>query len=80
LTFERRGTILPEKVQAFGVSFIDIKKSQWAAFHKRLNQPHVPESFDQVIKQVEIFFDPIVKSLLTSNENAATWTAPGPWQ
>ena len=80
LTFERRSTILPEKVEAFGVLFIDIKKSQWAAFHKRLNQPHVPESFDQVIKQVETFLDLIVKSPSTSNENAATWKAPGPWQ
>jgi hypothetical protein len=79
LTFERRSTTLPNKVEAFEASFIDAKKSQWAAFRKRLDQPHVPESFDQVVKQIEMFLDPIVKSLLVSNIDAVAWTAPGPW-
>jgi predicted nucleotidyltransferase component of viral defense system len=63
LTFERRGTAFPETVEAFSASFIDTKKSQWAAFHKRLNQSHVPESFEQIVKQVELFSAPIMRSL-----------------
>jgi hypothetical protein len=80
LTFERRMTILPEEIEAFYTTFIDAKKSQWASFHKRLNQPLIPESFEKVVKQIELFLAPIVKSVLNKNKRAATWLAPGPWK
>lgn len=35
-TFNRRGTQLPEKIEAFSDSFIDSKQGQWTAFWKRL--------------------------------------------
>jgi hypothetical protein len=80
LTFERRKTVFPEKVEAFDSPFINNKKLQWAAFNKRLNQPHVPESFEEVVKQIELFLAPIVKFLRTANKSTAAWIAPGPWK
>jgi hypothetical protein len=78
LTFERRGTKVPETVEAFGSSFIDTKSSQWAAFHKRLNQPHLPESFEEIVKQVHLFLAPIMQSLLKANRNGGPQTMPRP--
>lgn len=78
LTFEKRKTILPEKIDAFESAFIDAKKSQWSSFHKRLSQPHIPDIFDEVIKQVELFLSPITQSL-TGKDKVVTWNAPGPW-
>lgn len=64
LTFERRGTTLPAKVEAFDKTFIDAKQVQWAAFWKRLQQGHVPLSFQEVISEVEGFLAPIISALL----------------
>lgn len=45
LTFQRRGTLLPARIEAFEQSFIDSKQILWSAFHKRLQQDHVPRIF-----------------------------------
>ena len=44
LTFERRGTALPTKIEAFTEPFIDAKQIQWTTFWKRLQQDNVPVS------------------------------------
>ncbi len=38
LTLMNRGTEIPEIITAFTENFINIKKDQWTAFHKRLGQ------------------------------------------
>src|SRR5690606_2213144 len=48
LTFERRGTALPAKIDAFTELFIEAKQTQWAAFWKRLGEEHVPISFIEI--------------------------------
>ena len=47
-TLERRGTKLPLKVEAFSVPFIEDKQTHWRAFCKRLQQDHVPTSFEKL--------------------------------
>ena len=79
LTFERRGTVLPADIEAFDKTFIDAKQVQWAAFWKRLQQDHIPASFNDIVSAMETFLSPLASALSQGNPKPASWTAPGPW-
>jgi hypothetical protein len=79
LTFQRRGTSLPPRIEAFEQPFIDAKQIQWSAFHKRLQQDHVPESFKDVVSVVEDFLAPLTTLLSQDNPKPLIWPASGPW-
>lgn len=79
LTFERRSTKLPLKVEAFAEDFIEAKQSHWAAFRKRLQQDHVPTSFGEITASVDSFLSPIVAALSSDRPSPTNWIAPGPW-
>lgn len=78
-TFERRSTVLPAEIEAFSQSFIDAKQSQWAAFHNRLQQDHVPASFGEITASVSGFLRPVVAALSSGNSRPTDWITPGPW-
>ena len=63
LTFQRRGTLLTSVIVAFEQPFIHAKQAQWSAFHKRLQQPNVPESFKDVVSVVKEFLAPLLPLL-----------------
>jgi len=48
LTFEKRGTALPTKIEVFTEPFINAKQIQWTTFWKRLQQNHVSVSFREL--------------------------------
>lgn len=79
LTFERRGTLLPARIEAFEQTFVDAKQVQWSAFYKRLQQDHVPESFKDVVSVVEDFIAPLTLLLSQGNPKPMSWPASGPW-
>jgi predicted nucleotidyltransferase component of viral defense system len=79
LTFERRGTKMPLKVEAFSVPFIKDKQTHWIAFYKRLQQDRVPTSFEEIVASVDRFLSPIVEALSSGEPRPEKWTAPGPW-
>ena len=79
LTFQRRGTALPTKVEAFSQTFIGTKQVQWEAFWKRLQQDHVPISFHDVVSAVEEFLTPVTTSLSQGSPKHMNWPASGPW-
>jgi hypothetical protein len=79
LTFQKRGTPLLEKIEAFERTFIDGKQIQWSAFRKRLQQDHVPESFKEIVSVVEDFIAPIMFSLSQGAPKPTHWPASGPW-
>lgn len=60
LTFERRGTKLPDEIIPFSELFIEAKQTLWAAFRNRLDQEHVPVSFKEIVASVDSFLSPIV--------------------
>ena len=78
-TFERRGTALPSEIEVFAQPFIDAKQTQWAAFHNRLRQDHVPASFGEITASVSRFLWPIVAALSSEKPSPTAWIAPGPW-
>ncbi|MBW2656030.1 MAG: nucleotidyl transferase AbiEii/AbiGii toxin family protein, partial [Deltaproteobacteria bacterium] len=79
MTFERRGTKLSPKIEAFTESFMVAKQTQWNAFWKRLQQQHVPASFKEIAIMVNNFISPITSDLFSENSNQKKWSAPGPW-
>jgi hypothetical protein len=79
LTFDRRGTVLPADIEAFNKTFIDSKQVQWTAFWKRIQQDHIPASFNDIVSAMETFLSPLVSALSQGNPKPASWTAPGPW-
>jgi hypothetical protein len=79
LTFNKRGTALPEIVEAFEQTFVSAKQVQWEAFWKRLQRENVPETFSDVVSGVEEFLAPLVPALAQGYSKAMRWTASGPW-
>jgi predicted nucleotidyltransferase component of viral defense system len=79
LTFERRGTSIAQRVEAFEKSFIDTKQVQWSAFHKRLQQDHAPRAFSEVVSVVEDFLAPLTSLIAQGSNQPLKWSAPGPW-
>jgi len=75
LTFKQRGTELSEPIDAFSDDFISSRQPMWAAFRKRLKQDHVPESFQEMATEIELFLAPVIKGV----SDNITWKPTGPW-
>ena len=80
LTFDRRGTVVPIKVEAFADNFISAKQIQWSAFCKRLRQSHIPASFRDLVAGVEVFLGPVISAIVGNTVNPGHWPPAGPWQ
>jgi hypothetical protein len=75
LTFKQRGTELNQPIEAFSADFISSRQSMWAVFRKRLNQDHVPASFQDIATEVESFITPVIRGDSEEKE----WTPAGSW-
>jgi hypothetical protein len=73
LTFERRETAMPERVDAFETTFKNDKQVQWAAFRKRLQQNHIPDSFHDIVSSVEAFLAPLASAISQGTPMAGKW-------
>lgn len=80
LTFEQRQTKMPASIPVFGDQFAVQKQAQWAAFHRRLRQPHVPKTFATVVLDLKEFLGPLTEALATGTPPPDHWPPPGPWQ
>ena len=79
-TFEQRGTILVEPQEIFSRKFVEEKQTQWTAFRKRIGLEFLPEDFNQVVQQLELFLSPVVKGLTEKGTHGVGWNAPETWQ
>ena len=73
-TFKQHGTKLWEPIDAFSEKFIVSHQPMWEAFCKAIKQESVPESFQEIVNEVKMFFEPIIKTILNDN----TWEQSGP--
>lgn len=78
LTMERRDTLLPINIEAFGKDFQHEKQMQWSAFRNRLQQNHIPNEFADIVSGVKAFLAPIISTTQVKAGNMR-WIAPGPW-
>ena len=67
LTFQKRGTEIPDDLDAFDRGFADAKQVQWVAFRRRLGQDHVPKSFHEIVSVVREFLAPVVVTIANRN-------------
>lgn len=74
-TFSKRETQIKEPILIFKKSFINEKQPQWRAFQRKMNMPMIPESFEQVIHDIERF----IKPTLDSNCEHSIWKAGTGW-
>lgn len=80
LTFKQRKTEFTEPV-FLSFDFIQQKQPQWMAFKKRLgNEVPIPEKFEEVIKFLKIFLEPMLLALKNENEFKAQWKFSGGWK
>ncbi len=79
LTFEHRGTKIPEVITAFTDDFVNSKQGQWKAFCGRLRQEFIPDDFIEVITGIKTFLEPIAYTLKYSSNMPVTWKTTGIW-
>lgn len=80
LTFGQRGTSLQDELIVFQPSFIADKQLQWMAFHRRLDQQYIPESFADIMEQVIAFLGPVFEAIGLSKPFNKSWIAASGWQ
>jgi hypothetical protein len=78
-TFRRRKTDVPASLHPLLNELIETKHIQWAAFRARLQQPHVPESFQELATSLHGFLASLVEAVFTGEPFLRHWYAPGPW-
>jgi len=80
LTFGQRKTEYEEPV-FLSSDFMQQKQLQWMAFRKRLgNGVHIPEKFEEVVKFLKIFLEPMLLALKNEIEFKAQWKLSGEWK
>ncbi|MCG8342915.1 MAG: nucleotidyl transferase AbiEii/AbiGii toxin family protein, partial [Chlorobiales bacterium] len=73
-------TELVMPVAVFSSEFIAAKQVQWKAFRKRLPNEFVPEMFDEVVHQLQVFLAPVAEAISAKKRFADIWIAPDSWQ
>jgi len=67
-------------VESFSEDFVNEKQVQWVAFHKKLNQDHIPLEFQEIVSHLDEFLTPVISMLTAGSAFHQNWFAPGPWQ
>lgn len=75
----QRNTEVPASLKPLFDALIGIKQIQWAAFRRKLQQPQVPESFQDLSTSILGFIEPIIGAVSTGIPFRKRWHAPGPW-
>lgn len=78
-TFKQRNTEVPASLKPLFDALVGIKQIQWTAFRRKLQQPQVPESFQDLSTSILGFIEPIIEAVFTGRPFRERWNAPGPW-
>jgi len=78
-TFQKRKTDIPASLWPLFNALIDSKQMQWTAFHGRLQQRRVPDSFQELSNSIIEFLEPVVDAASSGSSFSKQWRAPGPW-
>ena len=80
LTFQQRGTDMPDKIVAFQKNFTEEKQVQWTAFVRRINQEHLPKDFSEIVNQISGFLVPPIEATRSGQSFDKNWMATNKWQ
>jgi hypothetical protein len=79
-TFAQRGSEVSRDIAAFSESFTEARQVQWESFRKRLQQEHVPVSFQEIVAVVEAFLGPVLEGLESGTGGPDHWDGSGAWR
>jgi len=75
-TLQQRNTNLSKNPDIFKQSFITTKQSQWGTFIKKTGLITVPDSFETIIREIEVFLKPV----FSTERSVSIWHAGKGWQ
>lgn len=78
-TFSKRETPMPETIKAFERSFAESKQVQWVAFRRRLQLSYMTENFNDTIKDLKAFLEPVAMAITEKKEFNKNWQPAGFW-
>jgi len=82
-TFERRGTSIPDDLPPGLLAEFAVepgKQTQWESFHRKLDEPSVPEDLASVVERIALFVGPVLRAARNDDRFDRTWPPGGPWQ
>jgi len=80
-TFANRGTMVDSEPFVFSPPFLDDsrKQIQWTAFVRKSKLSSAPDSFADVVREIDAFLLPLVQAISSKQYFAARWTSEGSW-
>jgi len=81
-TFANRKTDLPADPYVFSTEFKtnQDKQKQWVAFISRGDFKETPQNFSEIVKSIEVFLMPIIKSITEGEIFSQTWQPQNGWR
>jgi len=76
LTFNKRGTIIQEPIEAFSSEFILVHQKMWISFCRRVRTESIPVSFENIIDDIKNFLMPVI----SNSDDFSEWQPGGPWR
>lgn len=80
-TFANRGTMIDSEPFVFSSQFLEdsIKQAQWTAFVRKLKLDGTPDSFADVVREIQAFLLPLVQAVCFKQIFTSKWASGGPW-
>ena len=80
-TFANRGTIIDSEPFVFSPQFLEdsIKQAQWTAFVRKSKLGGTPDSFADVVREIQAFLLPLVQAVCIKQIFTSKWASGGPW-
>ncbi len=80
-TFANRGTMIDPEPFVFSPQFLEdsIKQAQWTAFVRKLKLDGTPDSFADVVREIQAFLLPLVQAVCFKQIFTSKWALGGPW-
>lgn len=80
-TFANRGTMINSEPFVFSPQFLEdsIKQTQWTAFVRKSKLAGAPDSFADVVHEIQVFLLPLVQAVSLKQNFTSRWASGGPW-
>jgi hypothetical protein len=80
-TFENRGTRIESEPFVFSPLFIadSVKQTQWKAFVRKSKLSVAPDSFADILGEIQTFLLPLVQAVSLNQNFTSRWASGGPW-
>ncbi|MFN9979873.1 MAG: nucleotidyl transferase AbiEii/AbiGii toxin family protein, partial [bacterium] len=79
-TFANRGTVIDSEPFVFSPLFLkdSVKQTQWTAFVRKSKLAGAPDSFADVVREIQAFLLPLVQAVSLKQNFSSRWASRGP--